>query len=219
MWRRKTSQNLPKSVWEWGLAVGRRDAELSSNHLSGLPPIHHCRSYWAAGQQLLFTCPPTQPAQPTHNTTRNTNIHTESSIWNTLLSTIPAGPTYETLAHQPSRPDHHHTARIEVYPFRFYFDPLCLSPRSSLSTIVHTSPFLWPGPCAPALSMPDQGPPSPTSPYRPTTPSNSRTLCVVVLRASVKLTWHLPSLARDQVLSPPPNKRPAEGVSWGYWGP
>ena len=96
-------------------------------------------------------------------------------------------------------------------PFVYPRDPVC--PQLS------TSPFLWPGPCATALSMPDQGPPSPTSPYRPTTPSNSRTLCVVVLRASVKLTWHLPSLARDQVLSPPPNKRPAEGVSWGYWGP
>ena len=95
-------------------------------------------------------------------------------------------------------------------PFVYPLDPVC--PELS------TSPFLWPGPCATALSMPDQGPPTQPNPYRPT-PSNSRTLCVVVLRASVKLTWHLPSLARDHVLSPPPNKRPAEGVSWGYWGP
>ena len=114
--------------------------------------------------------------------------------------------------------DHTYSAGIEVYPFRFCFDPLCLSPRSSLSTIVHKSLFVAWSVCH-GTQYARPGSTQPTSPYRPTTPSNSRTLCVVVLRASVKLTWHLPSLARDQVLSPPPNKRPAEGVSWGYWGP
>ena len=103
------------------------------------------------------------------------------------------------------------------YPFCFCFDPLCLSPRSSLSTIVHKPLFVaWSVCHSTQYARPGSTQPSP---YRPTTPSNSRTLCVVVLRASVKLTWHLPSLARDHVLSPPPNKRPAEGVSWGYWGP
>ena len=113
--------------------------------------------------------------------------------------------------------DHAYSAIIEVYPFRFCFDPLCLSPRSSLSTIVHKPLFVAWSVCH-STQYARPGSTQPTSPYRPT-PSNSRTLCVVVLRASVKLTWHLPSLARDQVLSPPPNKRPAEGVSWGYWGP
>ena len=37
-------------------------------------PIHHCRSYWAAGQQLLFTCPAT-PTSTTTTTTRNTQLN------------------------------------------------------------------------------------------------------------------------------------------------
>ena len=80
---------------------------------------------------------------------------------------------------------------------------VCLLPGSGLST----SPFLW---LNPALSMPGQDPPLLSHNHIPPSLFSSGR-AVWYCCGSVQLMWHL-SLARDHVLSPPPNKSCVTGL-------
>ena len=91
---------------------------------------------------------------------------------------------------------------------------VCLLPGSGLST----SPFLWLNPCGST----QYARPGPTPPIAqcPPSPPCTPLACASLLSSwhgvwyccgSVKLMWHL-SLARDHVLSPPPNKRCVTGL-------
>ena len=91
---------------------------------------------------------------------------------------------------------------------------VCLLLGSGLST----SPFLWLNPCGST----QYARPGPTPPIAqcPPSPPSSPLACASLFSSwhgvwyccgSVKLMWHL-SLARDHVLSPPPNKRCVTGL-------
>ena len=101
----KSEEKTKKKVFLWcGRASAVRGMQSFRPIIYLVGPIHHWRSYWAPGQQLLFTCPTTnQPAQPdTHphetqtKTQKHNHKHTKTnttnqpvrhtSTWNTNIN-------------------------------------------------------------------------------------------------------------------------------------
>ena len=91
---KKSEEKTKKKVFLWcGRASAVRGMQSFRPIIYLVGPIHHWRSYWAPGQQLLFTCPTTnQPAQP------DTNFQYISSLFEQNSSISKSGA-------QPAQPD------------------------------------------------------------------------------------------------------------------